>query len=123
MAKGMSSSGKPSTNMTPIFRHIAVASEPCPGFCLRRGDLALRLLADHLPATIHAGFQVDVMRTAQFAGILVLDIGRSLQRIGRTAHAALSRRRFSFWHGHGVVLLCSGSSSSEWRAYRRMMRL
>ena len=47
-------------------------------------------LLEHLPAAIHAGFQVDVVRTAQFAGILVLDIGRGLQRVGRTAHAAPS---------------------------------
>src|SRR5690606_34386041 len=51
---------------------------------------------------IHAGLQVDVMRTTHLAGILVLDIGRGLQRIGRTAHAALGRRGFSFGYGHGT---------------------
>ena len=41
-----------------------------------------------LAATIHAGLEIDVMRTAQFAGVLVLDVGRLLERVGRAAHAA-----------------------------------
>ena len=31
---------------------------------------------EHLAALVHAGLEVDVVRAAQFAGILVLDIGR-----------------------------------------------
>src|SRR5262249_7201610 len=62
--------------------------------------LGFRFLAEHLPATIHAGFKVDVVRPAQFPGILVLDISRAFEGIGRTPHAALGRRCFSFRHGH-----------------------
>lgn len=57
----------------------------------------------HLPAAIHAGLQVYVVRTAQLAGILVFHIGRSLERIGRTAHPPLRRRRFSFRYSHCIL--------------------
>src|SRR5205085_9365587 len=49
------------------------------------GGSAFGLRLEHLPAAIHAGLQVDVVRTAQFARILVIHIGRTLERIGRTA--------------------------------------
>src|SRR5437879_13740891 len=45
------------------------------------------------------------MRAGHFAGILVLDIGRGLESVGRAAHAALRRRGFSFWNGHGYAPL------------------
>src|SRR3954471_17502809 len=74
-----------------------------------------------------------MVRTAHFAGVLVLDIGRSLQRIGRTAHAALGRRGFSFRYGHWIAplerskarrtlwlrALHSGPWSESGRAYTR----
>src|SRR4029078_13217293 len=47
--------------------------------------------------------EVCVVRPARLAGILVLDIGRTLQRIRRTAHAPPRRRRFLFWHGHAEI--------------------
>src|SRR5882724_6395764 len=53
-------------------------ASPLSGFLLGLEDLA---------ALVHAGLQVEVVRTAQFAGILVLGIGRRLQRICRAAHA------------------------------------
>src|SRR5438132_44548 len=56
---------------------------------------------EHLPAGIHTGLQVDVVRTAQFTRILVLDIGWLLQGVGGPAHAAARRRGFSFRNGHG----------------------
>src|SRR5690606_13343323 len=56
-------------------------------------------------ALVHAGLEIDVVRTPQFAGILVLDIGRALEGIRRTAHAAPGRRRFLLWHGHDGDLL------------------
>src|SRR5271166_1485744 len=40
------------------------------------------------------------MRTAQFARILVLDIGGRFQRVMRASHAASRRRRFASWDGH-----------------------
>src|SRR5271163_145393 len=107
MAKDTSSSGKPSTNMTRFFH-----AKP-----LRRVRklLGFRFLRQHLAAAIHPGLEVDVVWTAQFAGILVLDIGWRLKRIGRSAHAAPRRRSLSFRHGHGVALLCLGSGRLECR--------
>src|SRR6202012_3886306 len=57
-------------------------------------------LLQNLPALVHAGLQIEVMRTTQLAGVLVLDIGRLLQRIRRTAHASPRRRCFSSRNGH-----------------------
>src|SRR5215470_15587179 len=61
----------------------------------------LRLGLEHLPAAIHAGLEIDVMGPPQLAGVLVLDVSRRLQRVGRTPHAASRRRGFSFRDGHG----------------------
>src|SRR3974390_2641813 len=93
MANGTSSSGKPSMNMTQL------ASRPPAGAL----DLGLRL--QDLAAFVHAGLEVDVVGTPQFARILVLDIGRPLERIGGAAHATARRRGFSFRHSHGTKLL------------------
>src|SRR4051794_36434251 len=86
----MTSSGKP-------MRYIGRAS---PG---RASGLDLGLRLQHRPALVHAGLEIDVVRTAQFAGILVFDVGRALQRIRRPAHAPPRWRRFLFWHGHGEI--------------------
>jgi hypothetical protein len=65
----------------------------------KRGlDFLFRL--KHLPAAILARLKVDMMRAAQFAGILVLDIGRRRERIGGTAEAALHGRHFSLGDCH-----------------------
>src|SRR5262245_53677176 len=80
----------------------AIGSAAC-GKHSARSDLGLRL--EHLPAAIHAGLEVDVVRTAQLARILVLDIGGRLERVGGAAHAAARRRSLFPWHGHGIVLL------------------
>src|ERR1700721_615173 len=53
--------------------------------------LGFRLLGQHLPAAIHAGLEIDVVRPAQFAGILVFDISRTRERVGRAAPAAPRR--------------------------------
>ena len=45
-----------------------------------------------LAAAIHAGLQVEVMRTVKFAGRLVLDIGIALQGVMSAAHVALRAR-------------------------------
>src|SRR3954466_6807134 len=86
----MTSSGKP-------IRYMA---EPPPG---RASGLDLGLRLQHRPALVHAGLKIDVVRAAQLAGILVLDVGRALQRIRRPAHAPPRGRRFLFWHGHGEI--------------------
>ena len=54
----------------------------------------------HLTAAIHAGLQIDVMRTAQLAGILVFDIGRGFDGVGGATEPALHRRGFSFRNSH-----------------------
>src|SRR5882757_5692433 len=58
----------------------------------------------NLPALVHAGFQVEVVGAAQLAGILVLGIGRLLQRVRRAAHATPRGRCFSTGNGHVGVL-------------------
>src|SRR5690606_32845605 len=72
-----------------------------------KGLLALRL--QNLLAAIHAALQVHMMGTVKLARIRVLDIGRLLQRIGRTAHAALRRGGFPLGDGHGLRSDCSAS--------------
>ena len=69
----------------------------------------LETSADRNP--LLARTQIEVMRTAQFAGILVLNISRPLERVGRAAQAAARRRGFSFWHSHGTKLLKKRSMS------------
>src|SRR5436309_12826900 len=55
---------------------------------------------ENLLAAIHAGLEIDVMRTAQLARILVLDIGGGSDRIGGAAESAFHRRSLAFWNGH-----------------------
>ncbi|SOR28840.1 protein of unknown function [Methylorubrum extorquens] len=66
---------------------------------LRLGGLHLQ----NLTAAVHAGLQVDVVRTAQFARVLVLDIGRGLEGVGGAAHAATGGGGLSLRNGHGSV--------------------
>src|SRR5262245_61713794 len=68
-------------------------------------ELCLRLGLEHLSALVHAGLQVNVVWAAQLPRILVLDIGRLLERIGGSAHPAPRGRGFSFGDGHGGALL------------------
>src|SRR6185295_10008107 len=96
----MSSSGNPSTWASRFGgRNVPVSVARLYGKNSTRGPrrparikpspiLGLGLDLEHLPAAIHAGLEVDVVRAAQFARILVLDIGWLLQRIGGAAHAA-----------------------------------
>src|SRR5467141_1938675 len=67
----------------------------------------------NLPTLVHAGLQIEVVRTAQFAGILVLGIGRLLQGIRRAAHATTRRRCFSSGNGHNGPLGVLSEASSE----------
>ena len=57
-----------------------------------------------LTATIHAGLQVDVMRTMQLTCCLVFDIGIILERIMGAAHIALGACDFGLWNSHGFGL-------------------
>src|SRR6476661_2351228 len=105
MTEGISSSGKPTRYMKPSPRADAKPNRPS-------GLDLLRL--QNLPALILAGLEVDMVRPAQLAGILVLDISRFLQGIGGTAHPATGGRGFSFWNGH-----CSISSNGRRRRARK----
>src|ERR1700730_5589209 len=66
------------------------------------------------------------MRAPQFTGILVLDIGRLLQRVGGAAHTTSRRRGFSSRNGHSKIILEPAQPLSAalilraglWRAYR-----
>src|SRR5262249_30000908 len=81
------------------------ARASAPGSAPRRGasDLGFRL--EHLAAAVHAGLEIDMVRTAQLARVLVLDIGRLLERVGGAAHAPPRRRGLFLRHSHGIVLL------------------
>jgi hypothetical protein len=73
----------------PVFIHSRAA-----------GALSVRLHRENLTAPVHAGLQVDMVRAAKLAGILVLDVGRGLKGVGGATHAAPRGRRFSFRNGH-----------------------
>src|SRR5215218_4868459 len=68
---------------------------------------------EDLAAAVHAGLEVDVVRAAKLARILVLDIGRGLERVGRAAHAAARRRGLSFRNGHGSSPVVWATVKSE----------
>src|SRR6202042_3676555 len=93
------------------LRHLQPARASPTGLTGRRSDQesfsGVLLGLENLPALVHAGLQIEVMRTAQFAGILVLGIGRLLQGIRRAAHATPGRRRFPSGNSHIGVLLKS----------------
>src|SRR4051812_49070046 len=70
----------------------------------------LLLCLEDLPAAVHAGLEVDVVRAAEFAGVLVLDVRRGLDGVGGAPHAAPRGRGLSFRNGHGCLPV--------WRAQR-----
>src|SRR5689334_9279088 len=106
----MISSGNPITRPSPVDRSCSLVchygKNIARRFCTARdvsadrGGLSLGLDLEDLTAAVHAGLQVDVVRTAQFARVLVLDIGGTLERVGRAAHATARGRGFSLRNGH-----------------------
>ena len=66
----------------------------------RRLEDLVFLLRDDLAALVHAGLQVDVVRPAQFARVLVFGVGVGPQGIVRTTHVAARRRYFALRNGH-----------------------
>jgi hypothetical protein len=66
-------------------------------------SLFLGLLRENLAAAVHAGLEIDMMRTPQLAGILVFHIGWCLERIGGTPESALHPGGFAFRNGHVAV--------------------
>src|SRR5712672_1338621 len=67
------------------------AQDSCLGFLLG---------LQNLTALVHAALEVEVVRAAEFAGILVLDVSGLLERVRRAAHATARRRGFSAGNGH-----------------------
>src|SRR5262249_10685130 len=64
-----------------------------------RSHFGFRL--ENLTAAVHAGLEVDVVGTAQFARILIFHIGRLLQGVGGATHATSRRRRLFLRDSHG----------------------
>ena len=75
-----------------------------------------RLRLQNLSAAIHAALEVDVVRTAQFARILVLDVSWRLEGVGRAAHSAARGRGFASGDGHWWD---SGRAARDFVAARR----
>src|SRR3954467_15545805 len=99
------------TRLNSLVGRIRAGAPPAPAFTRNRRDSSGFFLGlQHLPALVHAGLEVEMVRTAQFAGVLVLDISRLLQRVGGAAHATARRRGFSAGNGHFGILLgyCEG---------------
>src|SRR5260370_15525803 len=67
--------------------------------CKRESDLFLGV--KHLAAAVHADLEVDVVRPAQLARILILYISRPRERISGAAHSAPRRRCLAVGDGHG----------------------
>src|SRR5262249_28496248 len=80
-------------------------------------DFLFRL--EHLAAAIHAGLEIDMVRAAQLAGILVLDIGRRREGVGRAAHAAERGRGVG---REGEVLGWGPAMGFSWRLFCRAPR-
>src|SRR5579871_5502672 len=78
-----------------------------------RSGFLLRL--QHLPALVHPGLQIEMMRAAQFAGVLVFNISRLLERICRAAHATPRGRSFSSGNGHNGSSRGIADASPEMR--------
>ncbi|AHY55375.1 hypothetical protein BJS_04903 [Bradyrhizobium japonicum SEMIA 5079] len=77
----------------------------------RRNDPARRkvlnsglFLLQDLTALVHAGLEVEMVRTTELAGVLVFHIGRLLDGVCRAAHATTRRRGFSSRNGHFNIL-------------------
>src|SRR5580693_7186901 len=122
MAKGIISSGKPRRYIARPSSEAARAHKDArptvvypslrshssrhqkPGDSGDNG-LSFGLLGEDLPAAVHAGLKIDVVRAAQFARVLVFDVSGRFECICRPAHAASGRRYFSLWHGHDDALL------------------
>src|SRR6476661_5758199 len=99
--------------MEPLAHSLAKFGQTPPGAAPYSRIRSGFLLFQHLPALIHAGLEVEVVRTAQFAGILVLRIGRLLQRVRRAAHATPRGRCFSSGNGHNGPLGVLSEALSE----------
>ncbi len=93
------SKGRRSTHASPALKPVYLLN-PC--------DLEVTLGFENLLALVHAGLQVDVVRTVKFTGLLVFNIGCARHLVTGTAHAALGRRGFSLWNSHDKLRMCVG---------------
>src|SRR5262249_48226370 len=88
----------------PLNDHGMLATDERLGIGFRLEDLT---------AAIHAGLEIKVMGTAQFARILVLHIGWLLQRVGRATHATSRRPRLFPRYSHGKAPYSSRNGDSR----------
>lgn len=65
----------------------------------------------NLPAAVFARLQVDMVRPAALAAVLVFDIGRSLQGVMRTPLAPLHRGHFLARNCHRLAPICPRAKS------------
>lgn len=73
--------------------------------CPETGKSALVSLGlQDLTPAIFAGFQVDMVGSAQFARLFILDIGCRRDGIVATPHAPPRRCDLTLWYGHDKVL-------------------
>src|ERR1700742_1182568 len=94
--------------MRPPSRHNEppAARQPAFGYCGGRRLEAAKwrplvfLGRDDLAALVHAGLQVDMVRTLQLARFLVFMEAVRAERMVRTPHVAPRRRSFSLGNGH-----------------------
>src|SRR5690606_23641655 len=76
------------------------------------------LLDQDLTAFVHAGLQVDVVRTTQFASVLVFDIGVGAQGVMSATHVATRGGSFALRNGH-VRLNLSASAPINTQTQQR----
>jgi hypothetical protein len=62
--------------------------------------LSVSLNVHNLTALVHAGLQINVVWTAQFAGGLVLNPSHSLHFLARAAHADTATGHLFAWNSH-----------------------
>src|SRR3990170_9462 len=108
----MTSKGMPDIQLRRSRQRATLASGPGSVMTLRtpRSQRAVQFVdrsglfldVEHLPAAITARFQIDVMRPAKLAGVLVLDISRRRQGVVGPPVAPLHARGFSFGNSHGA---------------------
>lgn len=57
-------------------------------------------LGQDLTTAVHAGLQVDVVRTTQLTGVLVLGVSVGAQSVMRATHVTTGRGYFALRNGH-----------------------
>jgi hypothetical protein len=83
----------------PYKTKWAAFQQPNPDFMLNRW-LSVSFNRENLTALVHAGFQVNVVRTAQFTRSFVFNPGYGLHLLAGAAHANAALGHFFAWNSH-----------------------